>query len=222
MARDALVAAALCLCRPNMAAAMILTWTVGQQQGDLLKLVQTRYDEIKPYEADDPAVYARLAAREPDGRVMGIRLRQGKTNRWVGVPIVSEARQQLEAAVAGARALDLTTILYDEERARTADAPGAFPTQLRRDPGARGHRPDCRRRYRTGGRGRGPGVPRLPPDLRGDDGPARHPGPPDLRDHRPPAGDGEEDPGDLPAAHHRHGDAGDGPDAGAGANAIVY
>jgi hypothetical protein len=118
MARDALVAAAPCLCRPNMAAAMILTWTVGQQQEDLLKLVQTRYDEIKPYEADDPAVYLGLAARKPDGQVMGIRLRQGKTNRWVGVPIVSEARQQLEAAVAGARALDLTTILYDEERGR--------------------------------------------------------------------------------------------------------
>lgn len=118
MARDALVAAALRLGRPNMAAAMILAWTVGQRQEDLLKLVQTRYDEIKPYEADDPAVYARLAAREPDGRVMGIRLRQGKTNRWVGVPIVGEARQQLEAAVAGARALDLTTILYDEERGR--------------------------------------------------------------------------------------------------------
>ena len=73
---------------------------------------------IKPYEADDPAVYLGLAARKPDGQVMGIRLRQGKTNRWVGVPIVSEARQQLEAAVAGVRALDLTTTLYDEERGR--------------------------------------------------------------------------------------------------------
>ena len=45
MARDALVAVALCLCRLNMPAAMILSWTVGQQQEDMLKLVQTRYDD---------------------------------------------------------------------------------------------------------------------------------------------------------------------------------
>lgn len=119
LARQALVDAAIALERPNMAAAMILAWTVGQREDDLLKLLQTRYDEIQGYEADDPAVYNRLAAREPDGRVMGIRLRQGKTDRWVGVPVTGEARQHLEAAIASARALNLTTILHDEERERT-------------------------------------------------------------------------------------------------------
>lgn len=122
-ARDALVAAADALSLPVMAAAMILAWTIGQREEDLLKLVQTRYTELQSYEADDPAVYARLAAREPDGRVMGIRLRQGKTNRWVGVPIVGDARRQVETALVGARKLGLTTILYDEERDRTWTAP---------------------------------------------------------------------------------------------------
>jgi integrase len=122
-ARDALVAAADALSLPVMAASMILAWTIGQREEDLLKLVQTRYVELQPYEADDPAVYARLAAREPDGRVMGIRLRQGKTDRWVGVPIVGDARRHVEAALVGARRLNLTTILYDEERERTWTAP---------------------------------------------------------------------------------------------------
>lgn len=119
LARQALLDAAVALDRPVMAAAMILAWTIGQREEDLLKVLQSRYDEIQPYEADDPAVYARLAAAEPDGRVMGIRLRQGKTDRWIGVPIVRDARLQMEAAIARARELKLTTILFDEERQQT-------------------------------------------------------------------------------------------------------
>lgn len=119
LGREALVAAAIELGRPNMAAAMIIAWTIGQREGDLIKMLQTRFAEIQPYEADDPAVYGRLAAREHDGRVMGIRLKQGKTDRWIGVPVVGDARVQLEAAIAAARAKGLTTILFDEERDRT-------------------------------------------------------------------------------------------------------
>lgn len=130
-ARDALVAAADALDLPVMAAAMILAWTIGQREEDLLKLVQTRYIELQPYEADDPAVYARLAGREADGRVMGIRLRQGKTDRWVGVPIVGDARRHVETALAGARKLGLTTILYDEERERTWTAPARVDRMTR-------------------------------------------------------------------------------------------
>lgn len=119
LARQALLDAASKLKKPNMAAAMILAWTVGQREEDLLRLLQTRYDEIQSYEADDPAVYARLAAREPDGRVMGIRLRQGKTDRWVGIPVTGDARKYIETAIAASRALHLTTILHDEDRKRT-------------------------------------------------------------------------------------------------------
>ncbi|WP_341209831.1 site-specific integrase [uncultured Sphingomonas sp.] len=131
LARDALVAAADDLKRPNMAAAMILAWTIGQREEDLLKLVQTRYTELAAYEADDPAVYARIAAREPDGRVMGVRLRQGKTDRWVGVPVTGEARAHLEKALVGARALGLATILYDEDRERTWTAQKLVDRQTR-------------------------------------------------------------------------------------------
>lgn len=131
LARDALVGAADALKRPNMAAAMILAWTIGQREEDLLKLVQTRYAELAPYEADDPAVYARIAAREPDGRVMGVRLRQGKTDRWVGVPVTGEARAHLEKALVGARALGLATILYDEDRERTWTAQKLVDRQTR-------------------------------------------------------------------------------------------
>ncbi|WP_294277649.1 hypothetical protein [uncultured Sphingomonas sp.] len=119
LARQALVDAAIALDRPNMAAAMIMAWTIGQREEDLLKLLQSRYDEIQPYEADDPAVYARMAAREKDGRVMGIRLRQGKTNLWVGVPVTMDAREKMEVAIAAAKAKGLTTILFDEGRDQT-------------------------------------------------------------------------------------------------------
>lgn len=118
-ARKALPAAAIALGQPNMAAAMILSWTIGQREEDLLKLLQSRYDEIQPYEVDDPALYERVAAREPDERVWGVRVRQGKTDRWVGVPVVGEARQQLETAIAAARAAGLATILFDEVRRRS-------------------------------------------------------------------------------------------------------
>lgn len=118
-ARCSLVNVAIAMGRPNMAAAIMLAWTIGQREEDLLKLLQSRYDEIQPYEVDDPAVYERRAAAEPDGRVFGIRMRQGKTDRWVGVPVIGDARQQLEAAIAAARAANLATILFDEARSRS-------------------------------------------------------------------------------------------------------
>ena len=123
LARQALIDAAIAIERPNMAAAIILAYTIGQREEDLLKLLQTRYDEIHQFEADDPAVYERLVAREPDGRLFGVRVRQGKTDRWVGVPVTGDARTHLEAGILGARAKKLTTILYDEAREQTWTAP---------------------------------------------------------------------------------------------------
>ncbi|MBN8848188.1 MULTISPECIES: hypothetical protein [unclassified Sphingomonas] len=131
LARLALVDAAIALARPNMAAAIILAYTIGQREEDLLKLLQTRYDEIHQFEADDPAVYDRLVAREPDGRLFGVRVRQGKTDRWVGVPVTGDARKQLEAGVLGARGRGLTTILYDEVRGQTWTAPDRKERRIR-------------------------------------------------------------------------------------------
>lgn len=130
-ARTALLAAAHALERPNMAAAMLLAWTIGQREEDLLKLLQSRYDEIQPFEVDDPAVYARRAAAEPDGRVFGVRVRQGKTDRWVGVPVIGEARREIEAAIAAARKAGLAAILFDEERQRPWTAAGLTERKTR-------------------------------------------------------------------------------------------
>lgn len=131
LARQALIDAAIATGRPNMAAAIIIAYTIGQREEDLLKLPQTRYDEIQRYEADDPAVYDRLIAREPDGRLFGVRVRQGKTDRWVGVPVTGDARTYLEAGITAARAQHLTTVLFDEVRKQTWTAPNFVDRQSR-------------------------------------------------------------------------------------------
>jgi hypothetical protein len=113
-ARDALLLAADAAGEPNMGLAMLLGWKTAQREGDLLKMLQTQYVEIPPYKMD-PEVHAALAALAADGRVMGIRVRQGKTNRWVEVPVVAGERERIEAAIAAARAIGLTTILFNEQ-----------------------------------------------------------------------------------------------------------
>lgn len=131
LARQALIDVAVDTGRPNMAAAIIIAYTIGQREEDLLKLPQNRYDEIQPFEADDPAVYDRLVAREPDGRLFGVRVRQGKTDRWVGVPVIGDARVHLEAGILAARAKGLTTILFDEAREQTWTAPDKLDRRTR-------------------------------------------------------------------------------------------
>ncbi|WP_340054597.1 aldo/keto reductase, partial [Pseudomonas sp. JAI120] len=101
-ARAALLAAADDAGEPNMALAMLLGWKIGQREGDLLRTLQTQYVEIPAYKLD-AEVFASLSAMAPDGRVMGIRLRQGKTRVWVEVPVVAEERKRIEAAIDAAR-----------------------------------------------------------------------------------------------------------------------
>lgn len=114
-AREAIVAAADAAGRPNMALALELGWSIGQREGDLLKLLQSQYVEIPAYKMD-PEVHASLSGHADDGRVMGIRIRQGKTSRWIEVPVVGELRGRLEAQIAAARRHGLVAILFDEER----------------------------------------------------------------------------------------------------------
>ncbi len=59
---------------PSMALAVLIAITTAQRQGDLLRLCWTQFDE----------------------NVNEIRLKQGKTNRWVSVPILPELRTALE------------------------------------------------------------------------------------------------------------------------------
>lgn len=118
-AREALLTAADVAGFPNMGLAMLLGWKIGQREGDLLRLLQTRYVEIQPHQIEDKEVYAGLSAMALDGRVMGIRLRQGKTRKWVGVPVVAEERRRIEAAIEAARKLGMATLLYDERENKT-------------------------------------------------------------------------------------------------------
>jgi len=117
-ARAALLAAADDAGEPNMALAMLLGWKIGQREGDLLRTLQTQYVEIPSYKLD-AEVFASLAAMAPDGRVMGIRLRQGKTRVWIEVPVVADERTRIEAAIERARAVGIATLLYDERDNKT-------------------------------------------------------------------------------------------------------
>ncbi|CAN5558015.1 site-specific integrase [soil metagenome] len=116
-AREALLASADAAQEPNMALAMLLGWSTGQRESDLLRTLLSQYVEIPAYKLD-PEVHASLAAMAPDSRVMGVRLRQGKGKKWIEVPVIGDVRQRIEAAIAAARALGLTTILYNERDGR--------------------------------------------------------------------------------------------------------
>lgn len=114
--REAIIAAALAdhpekylSADPGMAVAIDLAFHIGQREADLLALSINQYQEIPAYKMD-PEVHRQLAG--PDGRVMGIRLRQAKGKRWIEVPVVGESRARLEAQIARARAAGFTNILY--------------------------------------------------------------------------------------------------------------
>jgi hypothetical protein len=48
----------------------------------------------------DAEVFASLASMSSDGRVMGIRVRQGKTRVWVEVPVAADERDNMTWASA--------------------------------------------------------------------------------------------------------------------------
>lgn len=112
-AREALIAAARAAGKPSIGLAIALGFSIGQREADLLALSQTKYVEIPRHkmQAEDHAALA-----GPDGRAMGIRLRQNKTGQWVEVPVVGDVRDQLDEAVARARAGNSTSILLDDTR----------------------------------------------------------------------------------------------------------
>jgi len=101
----------------SLAVAITLGFAIGQRQADVLKLGQSQYVEIPRHKmlAHD---WQQLAAMAEDGRVMGIRLRQGKTRRWVEVPVVGDTRAMIDASIARARTAGATTILIDERTDR--------------------------------------------------------------------------------------------------------
>lgn len=102
---------------PSLALALEIALYIGQREADILKLSLSAWREIPRNKFRmTPELYDRLASHDgPDaGKVMGIYVRQGKTTRWIGIPIEGEMRRRIERAIADAKAIGSTTILNRE------------------------------------------------------------------------------------------------------------
>lgn len=87
----------------------------AQRESDILGLTRTSWREISLRQLGMNAdLYEALKSDHgPDkGKVMGLYVKQGKTNRWVGVPVEGAMRDEVEATIAAATE-------------RAADKPGA-------------------------------------------------------------------------------------------------
>lgn len=118
--RDAILAAAAAD-STAMELAIDLAFSIGQREGDLLKLQIGQYSEIPHYKMD-PDVWEQLAeatdAFADNGIrrrcVAGIRIRQGKGQVWIEVPVVGATRRRVEAQVAAAKKAGVTSLLFDQ------------------------------------------------------------------------------------------------------------
>jgi hypothetical protein len=139
-AREAVIAAADAAGEPNLALAIDLAFQIGQREADLLKLILTQWQPVPAYKMD-PEVWQMLSSvpvpafgGRPGyvpGDVWGIRLRQGKTKRWVEVPVVGLTRARIEAAIADAKERRMTSLLFDERRSASWCAPNERAGQQR-------------------------------------------------------------------------------------------
>jgi hypothetical protein len=93
---------------------------IMQREGDMLKLDTSRYRELLDHEVP-PEARPHLVG--PDGRVMGVKIQQRKTKAWIGVPVVGELRERVEAAIAASRARDVAIlnppIIVDDDSGET-------------------------------------------------------------------------------------------------------
>lgn len=114
---DLFVAAAKAAGQPGLALAILLARESAQREADLLTL-SIRQWLVIPRHKLNPEDWERLAEPNPDGAadVRGIRVRQGKTKRWIEVPIVGETRRLIEQAVADARAASSTVLLLERRQ----------------------------------------------------------------------------------------------------------
>lgn len=111
---EAVTAAALDEGQPGLALGIRLGLEIGQRQADILKLIINRWVEI-PRHKLNPDDWDALAEPGADGQpsVWGVRLRQGKTNRWIEIAVVGQTRRLMEAAIADAKARGTTVILHE-------------------------------------------------------------------------------------------------------------
>lgn len=88
---------------PSIELAFDIAAYIGQRQEDVVTLERNRWREISLAQLghDQRLHDALISDHGPDaGRVMGIYIKQGKTKRWVGIPIQGELRDRIEAAIA--------------------------------------------------------------------------------------------------------------------------
>lgn len=113
--REAMVAAAHHAGHHSIALAIMLGFSIGQRQADIIKLRLSHYRPIPEHlmQPEHWRIHVRLAA---DGVPRGIRVQQNKTRAHVWVPIVGEVRTALETAIDRAIALGSTHILIDDTR----------------------------------------------------------------------------------------------------------
>lgn len=90
----AFAAAADALGFPGMSLAVALAEYTGQREADLIALEESQWREVKNL---DRQTHGELEGE--DGRVMGIFIRQGKTRRWVGIPVSGDMRARIEAQI---------------------------------------------------------------------------------------------------------------------------
>ena len=111
--------AAIKLKMPSIGLAIELGIYNGQREADILKMNRTSWREIPKHKFQrDPALWDALVSNDgvDTGKVMGIYVRQGKTNRWVGIPVEGTMRRKIEAALAAAnkQAVASTSLVTDE------------------------------------------------------------------------------------------------------------
>ena len=115
----ALAGAAVDLDLASIALAIDIAAYIGQREADVLKLDRTIWRPIAPAKFRfDMGIYDQLKsdAGPNAGEVMGIYVRQGKTKRWIGVPIEGAMRARIEAAIDAnnRRAVPVTALITCE------------------------------------------------------------------------------------------------------------
>lgn len=104
---QAITAAAIRAGKPSLGFALEVGEYLGQREEDIITLTDRQWKEITLQELQfDEGLYQALKSDHgPNaGQVMGFKVRQSKTKRWIGAPIEGDLRDRVEAAFAARRA----------------------------------------------------------------------------------------------------------------------
>lgn len=94
----------------------------GQRQADILKLHVSQWRAVRNLDEHDHDAIVAEDRRHGifDGQPMGFFVRQGKTRKWVGIPVCGAVRLKVEAAIAinARRGVPTTSIVVSNETGR--------------------------------------------------------------------------------------------------------